>query len=52
MKLFKNKRGDDGKDRPFGEIVGWIILILLLLFMLFWYSGLGNIVVRIFSNYF
>ncbi|MBL7054770.1 hypothetical protein ISS05_03350 [Candidatus Woesearchaeota archaeon] len=52
MKFFKNKKGEEGGGMPFGEMIGWVLLIFLILFMFAWISGLGNKIVRIVSNYF
>jgi len=52
MKLIKNKKAGEGATTPMREIIGWIILFALLIFVLFWYSGLGTKILEIFRGFF
>tara|TARA_B100000315_G_scaffold249133_1_gene279913 strand:+ start:791 stop:940 length:150 start_codon:yes stop_codon:yes gene_type:complete len=47
----KNKKSQAG-IMPFGHIVKWIILFALLLFVLFWFSGLGDKMIKIVKSLF
>ena len=46
MKLTKNKKGAD-TTMPYEWIIALIILFALVLFVFFWYSGLGNKIIEI-----
>ena len=52
MKIIKNKKAGEGAERPIGEIIGWIILFALVIFVLFWYGGLGSKIISILKSIF
>ena len=49
--MIKNKKSQAGV-MTFGQIVKWIILFALLLFALFWFSGLGDKILKIVKSVF
>ncbi|MBI2557963.1 hypothetical protein HYW20_01465 [Candidatus Woesearchaeota archaeon] len=53
MKLIKNKRADVGQSTGMtaGEIIGWILLAALVMFAAFWYSGLGNYILKLLNSF-
>lgn len=52
-KLIKNKKSQEGAgSMTFGEIIGWIILAALVIFIIFWYSGLSNQITQLLKSIF
>ena len=53
MKLTKNKRAGVGEATGMtgAEIIGWILLAALIIFIAFWYSGLGNYILKILNSF-
>ncbi|MEK6868662.1 MAG: hypothetical protein AABX74_00405 [Nanoarchaeota archaeon] len=53
MKLIKNKKAQEGAgEQVMGNIIKWIILFALLIFALFWFSGLGDKILSIIKSRF
>lgn len=50
MKITKDKRAEEGIEHPLGEIIGWIILFALIMFVFLWYSGLGTKITALFKS--
>jgi len=51
MKLTKNKKGGEGTTMPYEWIIAFIILAALVLFVFFWYSGLGSKIIQIGNSF-
>ena len=52
MKLIKNKKAQEGTTMPVAQIVGWIIVIALILFVISWYYlGLGSKITAIIKSF-
>jgi hypothetical protein len=49
MKIVKNKKGDASAE-PVNKIVKWIILIFLIVFVILWYSGMGNTIISVITD--
>jgi len=52
MKLLKNKKSQEGTGLPLSHIIGFIILFALLVFVLFWYSSLGDKIIGLLKSFF
>jgi len=54
MNLLKNKKGQEasGTGMPMSLVVGFAILIVFTIFVLFWYYGLGNKIIELFRLFF
>lgn len=53
MKIVKSKKAQEGAGTmAFGEVIGWLILFALIIFVFFWYSGLGSKIIAILKNVF
>ncbi len=52
MKITKNKKSQEGAVEPMRQIIGWIILFALIIFVFMWYSGLGNKAIEAFKAFF
>lgn len=49
MKLLKSKKGDVGEASGVTliKVVTWLLLIALIVFAIFWYSNLGNYIIKL-----
>lgn len=52
MKLLKSKKSQEGTGLPLSHIIGFIILFALLVFVLFWYSSLGDKIIGLLKSFF
>lgn len=53
MKIFKNKKAEEGPVGLTGsKLVGLIVIALLILLVIVWYSGLANTAVQLIKSAF
>ena len=52
MEIFRNKKADEKIGMPLREIIGWIILIILIIFAAIWMPSLANKSIKIINELF